>query len=90
MGLTEQARSFLARQQPEHDIFRSAYTPEGTFTYDERILFFNLRYEVHTADGADAASTIGLREAEQFLRTLDLTHSALKVTTVNVSEIWNA
>ena len=44
--LSEQSRQFLVRSKAEHDIFVSAYTPEGTFTYDDRIQFFNLRYEI--------------------------------------------
>ena len=52
--LTDEARRYLVTAQPEHDIFVSAFTAEGTFTYDERIAFFNLRYEIRGADD-DAA-----------------------------------
>lgn len=88
-GLDSGARLRLARSQPDHDIFKSAYTAEGTFTYDERILFFNLRYEVRTAGGPDDAGTTGLREAESFLRTLGYGFSNLKVDVVDASAIWN-
>ena len=44
--LTDRARALLVRSQADHDIFLSAYTPEGTFTYDAAIAFFNLRYEL--------------------------------------------
>jgi hypothetical protein len=89
IGLDQQKRAYLAREQPEHEIFKSAYTPEGSFTYDERIQFFNLRYEIRTSEGTDDAGTTGRREAEQFLRTLGFPHSELKVDVVDVSAIWN-
>lgn len=88
-GLDGDARARLVRSQPDHDIFKSAYTTEGTFTYDERILFFNLRYEVRTTEGPEAASATGLREAESFLRTLGYGFSNLKVDTVDTSAIWS-
>ena len=87
-GLTDEARASLVRELEHHDIFKSAFTPEGTFTYDDKILFFNLRYEVRTADGEDAARAVGRREAELFLRTLGYGHSALRVTSANASDIW--
>ena len=86
--LSEQAHSFLVRQQPDHDIFKSAYTTEGTFTYDEKIQFFNLRYEVRTSEGEDDAASIGEKEATLFLRTLGYSSHKLKITVANVSAMW--
>lgn len=87
-GLDERTRSYLAREQPEHDIFKSAYTVEGTFTYDDRIQFFNLRYEVRADDGADAAGAAGLAEAELFLTTLGIGFKGLTVNVVDMSAMW--
>jgi hypothetical protein len=87
-GLSAQTRASLMREVEHHDIFKSAFTPEGTFTYDDKILFFNLRYEVRTAEGEHAAQETTRLEAERFLRTLGYGHSALKVTAANVSQIW--
>ncbi|MBU3690157.1 MAG: hypothetical protein B7C54_03710 [Acidimicrobiales bacterium mtb01] len=88
VDLSPEARASLAREVDHHDIFKSAFTPEGTFTYDDKILFFNLRYEVRTSNGEDAAREAGQREAELFLRTLGYGHSDLKVTASNVSDVW--
>lgn len=91
-GLTDEARRYLTGAQAEHDIFVSAYTPEGTFTYDSRILFFNLRYELRSAaaDAAADASAAGLREAELFLRTMKFGHKNLRVTEVaDATAIWD-
>lgn len=86
-GLTDQARAFLERSLAEHDILLSAYTPEGTFTYDRAIAFFNLRYELR-ASGPDAAELVELEavdEAERFLRTMGLGAKGLRTDVVDMS-----
>lgn len=88
-GLDEGTRAYLAREQPEHDIFKSAFTPEGTFTYDENVRFFNLRYEVRTSHGAERAGSAGRDEAEAFLTTLGFGFKGLKVTVVDTSATWS-
>ncbi|CAB4886542.1 unannotated protein [freshwater metagenome] len=88
-ALSDEARRYLVGAQGEHDILVSAYTPEGTFTYDARIDFFNLRYEVRVggADPHTVASNQALGEAATFLRTMGFTHRDLKVTVVDMSAI---
>lgn len=89
--LGDEARRRLVAAAPEHDIFLSAYTPEGTFTYDARIDFFNLRYEVRAGgpDPLDAANRLALQEAEAFLGTMRYGYRGLKVTAVDLSAIWD-
>lgn len=89
--LSEQARAYLEREQAAHDIFVSAYTAEGTLTYDARILFFNLRYEVRLDGESEVLpADVGRSEAEQFLRTMGFGHSELKVTVSEVSSVWSS
>ena len=87
--LNDRARAQLVREQPEHDIFKSAYTSEGTFTYDPSILFFNLRYEVRTAKGIEDAELVGRNEAELFLSTLGYGYKNLKINVVDTSTMWS-
>lgn len=87
-ALGEMSRARLVREQPEHDIFKSAFTTEGTFTYDTNILFFNLRYEVRTTQGSDEAGQLGISEAQKFLRTLGYGWKKLKVNVVDTSTAW--
>jgi len=91
VGLSDERRQYLVRAQPEHDIFVSAYTPEGTFTYDERIAFFNLRYEVRCGgdDPATTAADTALLEAELFLSTMGFGHGPLKADVVDATAIWD-
>ena len=88
--LTDSAHRYLVGAQPEHDIFVSAYTPEGTLTYDERILFFNLRYEIR-ASGPDAESdaiTEATVEAETFLTTMGFGYQGLSAKAADLSAMW--
>ena len=89
IDLSDEARKYLVKVQAEHDLFVSAYTPEGTLSYDERILFFNLRYEVHS-ETEEGALTRALSEAEQFLNTMNFTHKPLKANAVDVSQTWDS
>ena len=88
--LSDEVRGHLASTQQEHDILESAYTTEGTFTYDARVDFFNLRYEIR-GDAeltADAAATKGIDEAELFLRTMRFGFRDLKTTVVDMATMW--
>lgn len=88
-GLDDKTRASLLLHHRDHDVFKSAYTTEGTFTYDERILFFNLRYEIKTLGGGEEAATIGMVEAERFLQTLGFGYTGLKVNVVDMSSMWS-
>lgn len=91
-ALAPDMREYLVRTQREHDIFRSAYTREGTFTYDARIDFFNLRYEVRCGgdDHLARAEAVALDEAESFLRTMRFTHRGLRAGVVDATAVWGA
>ena len=88
VDLSASARATLTREVAHHDIFVSAFTAEGTFTYDEKILFFNLRYEIRNAANEVEAAERARSEAEMFLGTMGFGHSALKVTVADMSSIW--
>jgi Family of unknown function (DUF6204) len=89
--LTDEARAYLLATAEEHDLFLSSFTQEGTFTYDKRLQFFNLRYEVREATDATLETTranpevIALREAELFLRTLRITHGPLRAAVMDMT-----
>ncbi len=90
--LTDASRRQLAAAADEHEIFRSAYTTEGTFVYDARLDFFNLRYEIRVDAGepepSELAGVLAQHEAETFLRTMRYGHRDLKVETVDLSALW--
>jgi Family of unknown function (DUF6204) len=89
--LSAEARHYLVATQDEHDIFKSEFSREGTFTYDSRIDFFNLRYEVRLGDGGSdtEAAEQAITEAGHFLRTLHIGHRDLKATVMDMSAMWD-
>jgi hypothetical protein len=90
--LSDRARRYLVGAQAEHDIFSSAYTPEGTFTYDQKVDFFNCRYELRSTadDKAGDVATRGLQEAKLFLQTMKFGYRDLKVDVVDMTAMWDS
>ena len=88
--LSDRARQYLAGAQADHDLFKSGYTPEGTFTYDAKLDFFNLRYELRLSgdDRFTRAEAAALVEAETFLTTMQFGFRNLRVNVVDTSAIW--
>ena len=88
--LSDETRRQLVSTQLDHDILESGYTQGGTFTYDSKIDFFNLRYEIRgDADlTADTAATEGLHEAELFLLTMRFGYRDLKTNVVDMATMW--
>lgn len=91
--LSDEARRQLAANVTEHEIFRSAFTREGTLVYDARLQFFNLRYEVRVdssePEPLELASMLALTEAETFLRTMRYGYTGLRVAAHDVTNLWN-
>jgi hypothetical protein len=89
--LTEQARSYLSKAAPEHDILLSSYSPEESLTYDRAVDFFNIRFELRAAgdNPMEAAGAEGLRETEAFFDTMGWGFRALKVNVVDMSAMWD-
>lgn len=89
--LDDAARRFLVVSQADHDIFKSSFTQEGTFTYDSRIDFFNFRYEVRAAGPAaqDDAVARAIDETGAFLRTMKIGHRDLRATVMDMSAMWD-
>lgn len=88
--LSDHARVYITEHAAEHDIFVSAYTPEGTLTYDADTLFFNMRYELrgHGHDAEAEVSLEALSASEDFLRTMRFGHGDLRATAVDMSAMW--
>jgi hypothetical protein len=86
----DRARAYLRSNLESHDVSRSGYTAEGTFTYDRRIDAFSLRYEVRL--GADqpeeSAAARGIRQAEQFLGVMGFPHGDLRSSVTDVAGAW--
>lgn len=86
--LTPKATAFLERSVEDHDVFLAKFTPEGTFTYDRALKFFNLRYEIRELDAvgsSERAIERALFEAELFLSTMKIGFSRLRAALMDMS-----
>jgi hypothetical protein len=88
--LTEIAAGYLRDNQLDHDVSNSAYTPDGTLTYDTAIDYFSLRYEIRVVadDPDEVAANRGVKEAVHFLRAMGFDHRPLKATVTDVAAAW--
>jgi hypothetical protein len=91
-ALSETRRASLVETLDDHHVTKSAFTAEGTFTYDSNIDSFSLRFEIRVDgdDPEDQAAERGRRQAETFLRTLGIGYQTLRVTTTDMQSMWAA
>lgn len=91
-GLTPAVRARLRDEQAEHDVFLSAFTPEGTFTYAPTLTRFTLRYllevaEETAAEADEAACVEGELRAAEYLDSRGITHKPLTTTAVCMDDV---
>ena len=91
-GLTPDVSAQLRGEQAEHDLFLSAFTPEGMFTYTPTLTRFKLRYllevkEDSAAEADEAAGVEGELLAAQFLESRRIAHKPLAVTAVCMDDV---
>ncbi len=92
-------RERLLADVDEHDIFSSAFTAAGTFTYDRSLVAFNFRYELRITtdpdDGQVAPSELQQRiEGDAMDRALSAMEAAgfvgkhLRVSAWDMADSW--
>jgi hypothetical protein len=92
-ALDAETGAALTAAADDHDAIDAAFTADGTFVYDRRLVAFSLRYELRVnADdraAADVAATEqGLERAEAFLAAHRIGHRGLRVTASNMGDLW--
>lgn len=91
--LDDDVRAALVVEAAAHDIFRSGFTADGTFTYDERLVAFNLRYEVREPDDTppgdtDRVAAETMDRASAWLTSVGIGHKHLRATASDQSTMW--
>jgi hypothetical protein len=91
-------RAALVAVADEHDYFHSAFTAEGTFTYDPQLVAFNLRYEMRFVpnDPSDRDDTVTDAEVEAaamkrtvaWLDAKGYGHKHLTVSVTDMASMW--
>jgi hypothetical protein len=91
-ALTPAVRAQLRAEQADHDVFGSAFTPQGTFTYAPSLTRFTLRYllevsEESAARADEAAAVEGELLALDYLASRGITHKPLSISAVCMQDV---
>lgn len=89
VGLDDDARARLTADLDRHAGLPEGFTTEGTLTYDARLDFFTLRYEVRTTDDEDVEEVATARATED-LRRSGLPHGPLTIRATDMATVWDA
>lgn len=89
---TPAVRDRLRAEQADHDVFLSAFSPEGTFTYAPSLTRFTLRYLLEVTEGsvpaADESAVVeGELLASGYLETRGISHQPLSVSAVCLQDV---
>lgn len=91
-GLSPELKQRLRDEQAEHDMFESAFTAEGTFTYTPSLTRFTLGYllEVSETSAAEADVAAGVEAellAEAFLAERGIAHKPLAMSATCLEDV---
>lgn len=92
-GLDDDDRERLRAVAEDHDIMVSAFTREGTLTYDHFLYAFNTRFELRAdaspeENEAEVTAT-ALARTEVLLAELGVRGREQKVTVTDMASIWS-
>jgi hypothetical protein len=97
--LDDATRAALTAAADEHTYFDSAFTAEGTFTYDPQLVAFNLRAEMRfvTDDPTNASDTVtdadvetaAMERAVAWLDSKGYGHKHLTVSVTDMASMWH-
>jgi hypothetical protein len=91
-GLDDAQRRALRDAAPAHDIFESAFTPEGTLTYDHHLYAFNTRFDLRARGEREEAEAevrqVALERTEALLAELGVRGTVTKVVVSDMADIW--
>ncbi len=96
--IDDATRTALVALADEHDYFNSAFTAEGTFTYDPQLVAFNVRYEMRfvpddPSDPDDIVTdaeveTAAMERAIAWLDSKGYGHRRLSVSVTDMANMW--
>ncbi|WP_394937223.1 DUF6204 family protein [uncultured Ilumatobacter sp.] len=96
--LDDATRAALTADAGRHTYFDSAFTAEGTFTYEPQLVAFNLRYEMrfvpdNPSDPGDTTTdpgveTAAMQRAIAWLGSKGYGHKHLTVSVIDMASMW--
>ena len=92
-GLADEDRERLRAAAADHDVTVSAFTRDGTLTYDHFLYAFNTRFELR-ANGSPAeneaeVTAAALVRTDELLAALGVRGREHRVTVTDMASIWS-
>lgn len=91
-ALDDEQRQALRDAAPDHDIFESAFTPEGTLTYDHHLYAFNTRFGLRARGEREEAEAevreVALERTDALLAALGVQGSVNRVVVTDMADMW--
>ena len=93
-GLDEEQRANLRAQAEQYEIFKSAYTADGTLTYERNLVAFSFRYEIRDTDeppagAAERVIAVALDKARAALGVMGVDFRHLRGTATDMGDVWS-
>jgi hypothetical protein len=93
-GLDAEQRTNLVAEAPNYDIFKSAYTANGTLTYEPNLVAFSFRYEVRDSDDAPEGAErrvieVAVAKARASLDAMGVDYRHLRATATDMATVWS-
>ncbi len=92
-GLDDVDRERLRAAAADHDITVSAFTRDGTLTYDHFLYAFNTRFELRAERSPDeneaAVTATALARTAELLAALGVRGREQRVTLTDMASIWS-
>ena len=92
-GLDAEQRERLRAAAGDYEIFKAAYTRDGTLTYEPNLVAFSFRYELRDTDYPPAEAEarvveIALAKARESLAIMGVDHRHLRATATDMATVW--
>jgi len=88
----DEQKARLRAAAGDHDIFRSAFTDDGTLTYDHFLHAFNTRFALRAAgepaENEAAVTATALARTERLLADLGVQGANHRVTVTDMAAMW--
>lgn len=85
-------RSLLLQRQDDHHYLKSAFTKQGTLTYDHQLVAFNVRFEIRRKDDEnndeDTLKQLALETAAELLDAYGYPHKKLRASITDMADMW--
>jgi hypothetical protein len=92
--LDAQQRANLKAQADNYEIFKAAYTADGTLTYEPSLVAFSFRYEIRDSDESPAGAEdrvieAAMAKARVSLDTMGVDYRHLRATATDMATVWS-